>query len=187
MTTITTVGYGDISARTFNEKIVCIFIMLSGVIAFSMASSSLTNYIAQEDAKSEQYIKKLEVLDRLFDEHRFTHQLYRRIKKNIEANTIEDKGSVNKFVEDLPINLRKPLSIAIYKDVYSSMDFMKKKSAEFISWLCPLLKLRIATQDEVVYYEGDALDHVYFLKNGCCNYVLPKYGNRAFLKIVKET
>ena len=45
VTTITTVGYGDFSAQTFIEKIICIFIMLTGVIAFSFASGSLTNYI----------------------------------------------------------------------------------------------------------------------------------------------
>lgn len=46
ITTITTVGYGDFSATTFNEKIINIFIMIIGVIAFSMASGALTNYIA---------------------------------------------------------------------------------------------------------------------------------------------
>ena len=47
ITTITTVGYGDLSANTFAEKIVCIIIMFIGVIAFSFASGSLTNYIQQ--------------------------------------------------------------------------------------------------------------------------------------------
>lgn len=37
ITTITTVGYGDISAGTFTEKIGCIFLMLLGVISFSFA------------------------------------------------------------------------------------------------------------------------------------------------------
>ena len=45
ITTITTVGYGDISASTFTEKIVCIVMMFVGVMAFSFASGSLTNYI----------------------------------------------------------------------------------------------------------------------------------------------
>lgn len=45
ITTITTVGYGDFSAKTFLEKIICIFIMVTGVIAFSFASGSLTNFI----------------------------------------------------------------------------------------------------------------------------------------------
>lgn len=47
ITTITTVGYGDISPNTFTEKIVGIIIMFAGVIAFSLASGSLTNYIMQ--------------------------------------------------------------------------------------------------------------------------------------------
>ena len=45
ITTITTVGYGDISASTFLEKVVCIFIMMIGVMAFSFASGALANYI----------------------------------------------------------------------------------------------------------------------------------------------
>lgn len=49
ITTITTVGYGDISATTFFEKVICILIMLLGVMAFSFMSGALTNYIQQQD------------------------------------------------------------------------------------------------------------------------------------------
>lgn len=45
ITTITTVGYGDISGVTFLEKIINIMMMVAGVIAFSLASGTLTNYI----------------------------------------------------------------------------------------------------------------------------------------------
>lgn len=46
ITTITTVGYGDFSPGTFIEKIVGIFIMFVGVMAFSFASGSLASYIS---------------------------------------------------------------------------------------------------------------------------------------------
>lgn len=49
ITTITTVGYGDWSATTFVEMIAAIFIMFIGVIAFSFASGTLTNYIQTKD------------------------------------------------------------------------------------------------------------------------------------------
>ena len=45
ITTMTTVGYGDISAYTFAERIVAIIIMFIGVMVFSFASGSLTNII----------------------------------------------------------------------------------------------------------------------------------------------
>jgi len=39
ITTITTVGYGDISGGTSAEKVGAIFLMLFGVISFSFASA----------------------------------------------------------------------------------------------------------------------------------------------------
>lgn len=42
VTTITTVGYGDISANNPLEQWFCIFIMIIGVIGFSLATSTLT-------------------------------------------------------------------------------------------------------------------------------------------------
>jgi Trk-type K+ transport system membrane component len=49
VTTITTVGYGDIDIVTKGEKIFCILMMVIGVIAFSLAMGSLTNIIENYD------------------------------------------------------------------------------------------------------------------------------------------
>lgn len=76
ITTITTVGYGDFSAKTFTEKIVAIFIMLIGVIGFSYASGSFTNYIQQNARVNEVLDGKLDILDRLYKDHDIPHELY---------------------------------------------------------------------------------------------------------------
>ena len=41
--------------------------------------------------------------------------------------------------------------------------------------------------NEVIYYEGDALEHVLFVKSGACNYVLPMYANTPYIEIVNHT
>lgn len=45
VTTITTVGYGDISASSNGEKYFCILIMIIGVVSFSVLSGSLANIL----------------------------------------------------------------------------------------------------------------------------------------------
>ena len=45
VTTITTVGYGDISATNTAERIVASIIMIIGVIAFSYSTGSLSSII----------------------------------------------------------------------------------------------------------------------------------------------
>ena len=45
ITTITTVGYGDISATNAIEQVFCIAVMFIGVISFSFASGSLASIL----------------------------------------------------------------------------------------------------------------------------------------------
>ena len=45
ISTITTVGYGDISGKNTLERGMCIIIMLIGVMAFSFATGSLSSIL----------------------------------------------------------------------------------------------------------------------------------------------
>jgi len=60
---------------------------------------------------------------------------------------------------------------------------MKDKSMSLIAWLCPLLKTYMATPDEYIYYEGDEIINIYFMKKGRCGFVLPKYENTKYINI----
>ena len=51
VTTITTVGYGDISATETGERQLAILTMLFGVVAFSFATGSLTSLISNVDSR----------------------------------------------------------------------------------------------------------------------------------------
>ena len=42
VTTITTVGYGDMSAGNNSERIYCVIVMMIGVTLFTTASSTIT-------------------------------------------------------------------------------------------------------------------------------------------------
>lgn len=55
VTTITTVGYGDVSITSQLEKILCIIIMLGGCITFAFASGSLASIIQQYDDNKKIY------------------------------------------------------------------------------------------------------------------------------------
>jgi hypothetical protein len=49
ITTITTVGYGDISGTNNAERMFCAFVMVVGVIMFSLANGALASIISSED------------------------------------------------------------------------------------------------------------------------------------------
>ena len=119
--------------------------------------------------------EKIAVLDRLHKEHSLPLAVYSQIKKNIKSNYIRDVKSVSDFVEELPLNLKHLISLHIYKEVYLKVDFLKTKKKSFISWICPLLKTVVSSPLEYIYYEGDKISNIYFMKSGVCDFVLPKY------------
>lgn len=45
VTTITTVGYGDMSGSNTTERIICVLMMVMGVIFFSINSGNITSII----------------------------------------------------------------------------------------------------------------------------------------------
>lgn len=69
VTTITTVGYGDISITTPIEKVFCIFGMIIGVISFSFASGSLSSIMSVYDFQNAKYKEQLTVLNKIFKEY----------------------------------------------------------------------------------------------------------------------
>jgi hypothetical protein len=50
VTTITTVGYGDITPTQSQERVYAILIMIFGVVAFSFATGTLSSILASMDA-----------------------------------------------------------------------------------------------------------------------------------------
>ena len=80
VTTITTVGYGDIAGVTTVEKVFCIFIMLIGVIAFSFFSGSLASIIQNYDISNAKFQDKLESLNRIQKNYLLPLDLYMKLK-----------------------------------------------------------------------------------------------------------
>ena len=65
VTTIVTVGYGDIAAFSMAERIFCIILMLIGVVAFSYATGSLASMISNADSKEGMLREKMTTLQEL--------------------------------------------------------------------------------------------------------------------------
>jgi hypothetical protein len=66
VTTITTVGYGDISGGNNSERIFCSVVMIVGVFAFSFANGSLASIMSNYDQSNAAYIEKMEILNKVY-------------------------------------------------------------------------------------------------------------------------
>jgi hypothetical protein len=69
ITTITTVGYGDISGLSDIEKCFCILLMLVGVISFSFSTGSLSAVFSSYDIERKKMREDMKMLDEIDDQY----------------------------------------------------------------------------------------------------------------------
>ena len=69
ITTITTVGYGDITGKNILEYIFSCFMMVIGVISFSYANGSLASIISNYDDQNGSYLESLDILEQAQKEY----------------------------------------------------------------------------------------------------------------------
>lgn len=65
VTTIMTVGYGDITPDSVSEKIITVMLMLIGVVLFSYATGSISSIISSADSEDARLKEKMGTLKEL--------------------------------------------------------------------------------------------------------------------------
>ena len=183
VTTITTVGYGDLHAANTMERGISIVIMIIGVISFSFATGSLSSIMQNYDQANAKLQERITVLNRIFKDHHLPLELYERLKQAIKYDFNKDQNDINQFVVDLPHKLKLEVSLHIHERTYKKIHCFKGRSSAFIAWICPLLKPFPCPENQYVFFEGDDVTNIFFLVKGKAGFVLPKYKNATYIEV----
>lgn len=187
VTTITTVGYGDISATKTNnlEMLFCSGAMIIGVIAFSFANGSLSSIISEYDSTNANLQQKLVILNKIYKEFGLPLDLFIRIKKCLGYDSKNDMHELHDFLEELPYKLRTEVSLYVYEERYKKIKYLWDRNLNFILWLCPLMKPQVYDENSFIYLENEKVNEIYFLTSGIAAFVLPRYRNSQYITITE--
>ena len=160
--------------------------MVFGVVAFGLLSGSLTNILQNYDSSNAVFQEKVGILNNLYRDYYLPLDLYLRLKQSIRYNSSQNNDDINDFVADLPKNLAIELSLFIHETTYSRILFLRNNGSEsFLAWICPQIKANIYDNREYIYFDGDDINCIYFLKYGSCGFVLPRYSNIKYINVNK--
>jgi hypothetical protein len=84
VTTIVTVGFGDIHAYSVGEKVLCILLMLIGVISFSFATGALSSIISNYDSSQAKLKEKIATLNEIKNDYKIGPELYDDLMKTLK-------------------------------------------------------------------------------------------------------
>ena len=193
---ITTVGFGDITCYSFNERIFQILLLIIGIVAYSTVISFLSNHIKKNNEKSVEYEKRLSVLDDIKRTHpNLPEQLYERIIRYLKFKNFYEKKFKNIIFECLPVGLKNNLILEMYKPIIKNFIFFKNfNNTDFIVRVILAFKPIIAYKNDILVNDGELVKDIIFVEKGILSVELPinmkdkqenidKYLNEALLEI----
>lgn len=169
ITTMTSVGYGDITCVSLGETIFQIIVLAIGVIAYSWVVSTIGNYVKNETKAAIKFNKDMDLLEEIRISYpKMSFKLYNKIQKHLETvSHQQERFDTNLLVNNLPYTLKNKLMFIIYENIIKKFNFFKEcENSDFILRILTSFIPLSAKKGAFIIHEGELVDNIIFVKEG---------------------
>jgi CRP-like cAMP-binding protein len=176
--TLATVGYGDISAKTNIERMFSIVCMLFGVSWYAFVVSTISSILGMFDRRNAEVKRKQTLLTQFMRDTNVPTELRRRILKYFDfVVSMQDhdgaQGEMESVLALLSAQLRTEVTLHVHRNLIPQIPFFNDKTKQFqAACVARLTPLRFFPGD-YISSRGQHADEMYFLVQGRAVVVLP--------------
>jgi hypothetical protein len=173
LTTVFTIGYGDIHSVNLYERLFNIVVMLVGVLFYSFAITSLSNIVVKIDKKEKIYNKHRELVEEVRGKYKLDDNLYKLLTKYLTYDLQINRTDKKFLLNELPQQLRYKLINHIYQHPIKNLNFFKNTPKDFIYKAVTGLRQIKLSKNEYIIKVGHYLEEIYFVKKGKLIVIFP--------------
>lgn len=156
MTTLSTVGYGDISASTKIERIFAIMAQLFGCFLFGVLLGTLNSVMLGQKLLDEKSNRQLAELREFLDQKNVPKRLRRKVRDYMEHLYMKKTAYDERVVlEQLPPAMAKELLDHMYRRQVINVPLFTNLDEQVLAKLCFAFRPYAAMQNDFIYREGE--------------------------------
>jgi len=181
-TTLTTVGYGDISAKTIPQMLFTCGVQVAGVGVFGFILSNVASLLSRSDAAREHHMDNLDRIETFMNLHHTPQNLRAKIRKYYHYMWTNKKGyQDDSLLDGLPMKIQAELILHINRSIVEKVPFLKGADSELLGELMCELKPRVFVPGERIFKSGEKGDALYFIQSGSVDIIAPHGSHIATL------
>uniref|UniRef100_A0A3B3TRV3 Voltage-gated delayed rectifier potassium channel KCNH4 n=1 Tax=Poecilia latipinna TaxID=48699 RepID=A0A3B3TRV3_9TELE len=166
LSSLTSVGFGNVCANTDAEKIFSICIMLIGALMHAVVFGNVTAIIQRMYSRRSLYHTRMKDLKDFIRVHRLPQQLKQRMLEYFQATWSVNNGiNTNELLHDFPDELRADIAMHLNKDILQ-LPVFERASRGCLRSLSLHIKTSFCAPGEYLIRHGDALHADYFVCSG---------------------
>ena len=155
ITTLCTVGYGDITPKNLLEMGYCSFVMLMGTLIFGYSINSIGILINRIEQRGKELGEKMTIIDNFMDKSNIKEDLRIKVKNYLQYIWKSDDKSLEKaeeIIKNLPINLREEILFESVGKLIQNTSVLKNNfSAEFLNRIALKIKPIRYSPCDIIY------------------------------------
>jgi len=167
VTTLTTIGYGDITPKNADQMKYTIVIMLVGFVLMGYLIGNIASLLNKPDPLRAQYANALEEVSAFVQYHNLPADLQRRIVDYFgymwQQRAAFDESNILTL---LPSGIRTEVSLHLKRDVIQRVPFFRDATENFIREIASEMRPLVVTPGEFVFHSGDPAGNMYFISRG---------------------
>ncbi|KAM6233467.1 LOW QUALITY PROTEIN: voltage-gated inwardly rectifying potassium channel KCNH3 [Porphyrio hochstetteri] len=166
LSSLTSVGFGNVSANTDTEKIFSICTMLVGALMHAVVFGNVTAIIQRLYARRFLYHSRTRDLHDYIRIHRIPPPLKRRILEYFQSTWAANNGiDTAELLQSLPEELRADIALHLHKELLQ-LPLFGGASRGCLRALSLGVRPTFCTPGELLIRRGDALQALHFLRSG---------------------
>lgn len=170
ISTICTVGFGEVFPNNPLEKIFNLIWIMVGVAFYSYTVGTLSTILNNFNKKKSTISSRFAFLRELNEEKNIDKKLLEKITINLEYLEESNKYHTNKthsnVLENIPLDLTYKLASHIYNDLITKVIIFKGLDIHFIAQMTPYFQARKYAVGETIYNQSQHASFIYFILNG---------------------
>ncbi|XP_058125655.1 potassium voltage-gated channel subfamily H member 8 [Anopheles coustani] len=165
-TSLTSVGFGNVSATTLSEKIFSIVMMLIGALMHAVVFGNVTAIIQRMYSRRSQYQSKWRDLKDFIALHQMPKELKQRMQDYFQTMWSLNHGiDVYEILKEFPEELRGDISMHLHREILQ-LPIFESASQGCLKLLSLHIKANFCAPGEYLIHKGDALSYIYYICNG---------------------
>ncbi|XP_051927537.1 potassium voltage-gated channel subfamily H member 8 isoform X1 [Hippocampus zosterae] len=166
LSSLTSVGFGNVSANTDVEKIFSICVMLIGALMHALVFGNVTAIIQRMYSRWSQYHTRTKDLKDFIRVHHLPHGLKQRMLEYFQTTWSVNNGiDCNELLKDFPDELRSDITMHLNKEILE-LSLFASASRGCLRSLSLHIKTTFCAPGEYLLREGDALQAIFFVCSG---------------------
>ncbi|KAJ3346166.1 Kinesin-like protein kif27 [Entophlyctis luteolus] len=161
VTTMTTTGYGDITAKNDGERVFSLVTMILGVLFYGYVSGTIASSLSNMDSRRVAYHQKMDAIKQYMNDRDMDSDMQERVLEYYDYMWERNKGiDVKNLFEDMPSTFKSEVALSLNAAIIDKpVDCNRRKIA--IS-----MKLYLFTANEYVIHKGDLGSEMFFITQG---------------------